>query len=746
MFKQTKIIICAIIIIMKILGVILLFFTHTLYGQTVPADFVNPFLGTIKGGNTFPGAVVPWGMVSVSPHNNTKSFSGYKCGESYLYGFGHVHLSGVGCQDLGNIVVMPTKGDLELDPIKYRSSYGQESAKPGYYQATLERYGIHAEMSATTHTGISAYTFPASNGDANIIIDASSRITGFNQYAGYVKTISSTKLEGSSLSGDFCFESIDRRRTIYFAMEFSKSAITFGLSNNYKSTTGTELNCEKAGAYYRFKTKANETILVRTGISYVSTSNAWLNLQKEEPGWDFKKIKEDAYKSWNTELSRIEVKGGTKDDRINFYTGIYHMLLHPNVFNDVNGQYPSMGHKEILKVKGNRYTVYSLWDTYRNEHPFLSLVYPARQLDMVRSMVDMYKESGWFPKWEVGSNETYVMVGDPAVPVIADTYLKGIKDFDVQKAFEGMLKSATQIKDNLIRPGLAPYLQYGYIPMEFDKGFEMWGPVSTSLEYYYADWSLAQLAKALGRPEVYKQMLQRSENYKKLYDSATGFLRPRNINGSWYVPFDPAGLEPSSGVPGFVEGNSWQYSFFVPHDIPGLIQLMGSKEIFVKKLLECFDKDYYTVSNEPDMAYPYLFNYVAGEEWRTQQFVRTKIISNYYPGPDGLPGNDDCGVTSALYVFSAMGLYPDCPVSNMYQLTSPIFDEIIIHLDSNFYKGKTFIIRAPDNSKEKIFIRSIRLNGKPYEKYYINHEDIVKGGEMIIELGNKPANLKPDIL
>jgi predicted alpha-1,2-mannosidase len=729
---------------MKALVIILLFFTNTLPSQMLPADFVNPFLGTIKGGNTVPGAVVPWGMVSVSPHNNSTSYAGYKYGESYLYGFGHVHLSGVGCRDLGNIVLMPTKGDLELDPVKYRSSYSQESAKPGYYQSTLTRYGIQAEMSATTHTGISAYTFPEGNGDANIIIDASSRITDFDHYAGYVKTLSSTKLEGSSLSGDFCFEGIDRKRTVYFAMEFSKPAISFGVSDNYRPVTGNVLSGEKAGAYYRFKTGAKETIFVKTGISYVSTANAWLNLRQEVPGWDFKKIKEKAFKSWNTELSRIEVKGGTKDDRINFYTGIYHMLLHPNVFNDVNGQYPSMGHKEILNVKGNRYTVYSLWDTYRNEHPFLSLFYPGRQLDMIRSMVDMYKESGWFPKWEVGSNETYVMVGDPAVPVVADTYLKGIKDFDVEKAFEGMLKSATQIKDNPIRPGLAPYLQYGYIPMEFDNGFEMWGPASTSLEYYYADWSLAQLARSLGHTEIYNQMMQRSANYKKLYDPETGFIRARNSNGSWYEPFDPSGVEPSSGVPGFVEGNSWQYSFFVPHDIPGLIQLMGSKENFIKKLSECFDKGFYTLSNEPDMAYPYLFNYIRGEEWRTQQLVRTKIVNNYFPGPDGLPGNDDCGVTSGLYVFSAMGLYPDCPGTNKYQLTSPIFDEIIFHLDRNFYKGKKFTIRAPNNSTENMFIRSLQLNGKTYNNYYISHEDIVNGGEMVFELSNKPDNIKKE--
>lgn len=728
---------------MKITIIILVIFNllccQILCGQRVPADYVNPFLGTSKGANTFPGAVVPWGMVSVSPHNNISSFSGYKYAESYIYGFGHVHLSGVGCQDLGNIVVMPTIGKLALDPLKYRSSYGEESASPGYYHTTLKRYGIKAEMSATTHSGLSAYTFPETGEDANIIIDASSRITGFDKYSGYVKTLSSTSLEGSSLSGDFCSESADRRRTIYFAMEFNKPATSFGVSKNYQSATGKQINADKAGAWYRFKTGANETILVRAGISYVSTANAWLNLKNEQPDWDFKKIKMAAFANWNMELSKIEVKGGTNDDRITFYLGIYHMLLHPNVFNDVNGQYPSMGHKKILEEKFTRYTVFSLWDTYRNEHPFLALVYPARQLDMVRSMIGMYRESGWFPKWEVGGNETYGMVGAPSVPVIVDTYLKGIKDFDVERAFEGMLISATQLDSNPIRPGLTPYLKFGYIPMEYDKGFEMWGPVSTSLEYYYADWALAQLAKALGNIEVYKQMLERSTKYKMLYDTATGFIRPRNIDKSWYEPFDPAGLEPSSGLPGFVERNSWQYSFSVPHDILGLIQLMGSKEAFVKKLIECFDKDHYTLSNEPDMAYPYLFNYVKGEEWRTQQLVRSKIINNYHPGPDGLPGNDDCGVTSALYVFSAMGLYPDCPGSNTYQLTTPIFDEVVIHLDNNFYKGKIFTIKAFRTSNEDIFIRSMQLNGKPYRKFSIKHEDIVSGGEIDIILDSKPS-------
>jgi predicted alpha-1,2-mannosidase len=706
-----------------------------------PADYVNPLVGTAKGGYTFPGAVVPWGMVSVSPHNNRRSFSGYNFAEPYLYGFGHVHLSGVGCQDLGNIVLMPTRGAIEMDPEKYRSPYGGESAKPGYYGVDIRRYGIMAEMSATIHTGISVYTFPASNGEANILVDASSRITHLNDYAGMVKVLSPTKLEGSSMSGDFCSVTpTDKRRTVYFAIEFSKPAISYGVTNEYKPVAATETSGGKAGAYYRFDTREKESIVVKTGVSYVSTANAWLNLETEQPGWNFEAIREAAYKNWNTELSRIEVKGGTTDDRTTFYTGMYHMLLHPNVLNDVNGEYPSMGHKEIARVKDHtRYTVYSLWDTYRNEHPFLSLVYPSRQLDMVRSMIDMYKESGWFPKWELGSNETYVMVGDPSIPVIADTWLKGIRGFDMENAFEGMLRSATQVKDNPMRPGLAPYLQYGYIPMEFDKGFEMWGPVSTSLEYNYADWCLAQLAKSLDRPEIYTRMLQRSMNYKKLYDPGTGFLRPRNKDGAWYTPFDPSGGDDGPGRPGYVEGDAWQYSFFVPHDIPGLMDLMGSKENFLKKLQECFDKDHYTLSNEPDMAYPFLFNYVPGEEWRTQQLVRTKITDHYFPRPDGVPGNDDAGVTSALYVFSAMGLYPDCPASNTYQLTSPLFDEIVIHLDSNFYKGKEFVIRSHNNSRENKYIRSMRLNGKEYTRFSISHATIVNGGELDMELSASPG-------
>ena len=419
------------------------------------------------------------------------------------------------------------------------------------------------------------------------------------------------------------------------------------------------------GAYFTFDTEENEIILVKVGVSFVSVENARGNLEEEQPAFDFDGTRSASLKKWNNELSKIRVEGGTNDDKIMFYTALYHMLLHPNIFNDAKGEYPAVQSNEIVKTNSNEilkinsfdyYTSFSLWDTYRNVHPFLSLVYPQKQLDMVKTMLSMYKENGWLPKIEYGGMETYLMVGDPAIPVIADTYLRGIKDFDVNPAYEAMKHNATVGEaNNPIRPGSDNLLKYGYIP-EGEKNIRsVWGSVSTAQEYCIADWNLAQMAKTLGKEDDYKLFYNRSMLYKNYFDPKTNFIRPKLVDGSWFKPFNPSKDGGSlRSQPGFVEGNSLHFTFFVPHDIPGLIKLMGGTKKFTEKLAVCFDSSYFNMGNEPDMAYPYLFNYVKGEEWRTQKYVREMIYKNFGNSPDCLPGNDDCGTTSACLLFAMM--------------------------------------------------------------------------------------------
>ena len=710
------------------------------------AEYVNPFIGTMSGGNTFPGAVVPWGMVSVSPHNNLNAASGYvynpnmSTNPSFISGFGHTHISGPGCPDFGSAVLMPTTGEIELDEVDFRSFYDSEEAKPGYYKTMLVKYQIKAEMTATTRTGISRYTFPARNGDANIMINASSNLSP-RRKRGKIKNISNTEVEGWNMSGEFCLGG--NEQITYFVAQFSKPADSYGTWNAGQISSAIEESGNDVGAFFKFTTSADEAIFVKVGISYVSIENARLNLQVEQiiNNKGFEEIKTEAFNAWNKALSRITVEGGTEDQKTIFYTALYHMLIHPNVFNDVNGAYPAMGHGEIKSAEGfTRYTLYSLWDTYRTVHPLLTLVYPEKQLDMVKSIIAIYEEGGWLPKWELASGDIFGMVGDPAALVIVDTYLKGVTQFDTKTAYEAMIKSATQTP-NRIRPGLRAYLNYEYIPMDDKMGEFVWGAVSTTLEYNLADWTIAQLAKAWGRQSDYFEYMRRAGFYKNLFDSTTGFLRPKNADGSWYEPFDPSALNgelgwEGSGGPGYVEGNAWQYTFFVPHDVYGLRDLFGSDEAFVEKLQETFDNGQFGLWNEPDFAYPYLFTYIEGEEWRTQKEVRASLKKYFGTGPGGLPGNDDAGTTSGWYVFSAMGFYPDCPGSIRYSIGSPIFDRVTITLNKNFYPGEKFVIQANNNSDENIYIQSVSLNGERYSKPYLNHIDIISGGTITLEMGS----------
>ena len=716
-----------------------------------PVDYVNPFVGTTNYGTTNPGAVVPQGMMSATPFNVMGSEDNkydkdkqwwstpYEVNNKYLTGFSHVNLSGVGCPDLGSLLLMPTSGELNVKYTQYGSEYTDEVAVPGYYSNMLTKYGIKCEMTATPRTSRARFTFH--RGQGNLLMNLGEGLT--NETGATVRFVNDREIEGSKLLGTFCYNP-QAVFPIYFVMRIDKVPATRGYwklqrpmqgveaewdgySGKYKLYTSysKEMSGDDVGAWFTFDTTEGEVIEVSIGVSFVSIENARLNLETEQPaGTTFDQIRAQARKKWNEDLSRILVEGGTEGQKGVFYTALYHTMIHPNILQDVNGQYPQMEGDKILTTDRNRYTVYSLWDTYRNFHQLMTLVYPERQMDMVRTMLDMYREHGWFPKWELYGRETLTMEGDPSIPVIVDTWMKGLRDFDINLAYEGMYKSATTPgKDNLMRPDIDDYIAKGYCPLmeQYDNS------VSHALEYYIADYSLYTLAKALGKTEDAKLFYDRSMGYKHYYCKEFGTLRPILPDGTFYGPFDPlqgANFEPS---PGFHEGNSWNYTFYVPHDVKGLAKLMGGQKRFVNKLQMVFDKGYYDPANEPDIAYPYLFSYFKGEEWRTQKLVKELLAKHYTTKPNGLPGNEDTGTMSSWAIFSMMGFYPDCPGVPEYTLTTPTFDKITIKLDPAYWGTDKLVIRKEGGDG---YIDQIRLGGKKYSKYRLTHEDLIHAGEI----------------
>lgn len=715
-------------------------------------DFVNPFIGTSNFGATHPGAVVPRGMASVSPFNvagkenlplekDSRWLSNpYVNENTFLTGFSHVNLSGVGCPELGVILAMPTTGDLETNYLKYGTHYTDEIAKAGYYSVNLSKYNVKVETTATTRVGISRYTFP--KGKANILLNLGLGLT--NEQGAMLQIISPTEIEGVRSVGSFCYNSPEQAYPVYFVAQFSLPADEFGVWKTPHTYEGVEAQWmtyngktrlmkdytkavvgDSIGSYFSYQFDKPTQVTMKIGISYVSIENARENLNKEAAQKDFSTLLNEAVEQWNKILSVVEVEGGTEDDKINFYTALYHTQMHPSILNDYNGQYPEIGTGKTGTTKGNRYTVFSLWDTYRNYHQLMSLLYPEQQLDMVRTMLAMYDENGWLPKWELNSTETFTMVGDPASVVLVDTYLRGLKDFDINKAYEAMIKGATTMENNPLRPGIKEYRDNGYVSIESGVA----GPVSVTQEYNMADFAIAQLAKTLGKTADYKRFYNQSLSYKKLYDKKSKFIRPKHIDGKWYEPFDPySGANFEANV-GYIEGNAFQYAFMVPHDIEGLIKLMGGKKPFVKQLKYLFEHNQYDMANEPDIAYPFLFNYSKGDEWITQETV-DKLIAKYFTNrPAGLPGNDDTGTMSAWLVYAMMGFYPQTPSIPSYTLTTPTFERIKIHLDETYYPKKTLIIEA-DKANEKRRIKKIKLNGKTYPSYFISEKDLLEAGHL----------------
>lgn len=734
-------------------------FAHGIAAQQSPVDYVNPFIGTTNYGTTNPGAICPQGMMSVVPFNVMGTIgenvdkdsrwwsTPYEYKNTYFTGFAHTSLSGVGCPELGSLLLMPTTGKLNVDYMEYGSPYKDEQASPGYYTNFLTKYGIKNEVAATPRSGIARFTFP--KGESNLLLNLGEGLT--NETGATVRFVNDREIEGTKLLGSFCYNP-QAVFPIYFVMRVSKAPRTRGYwkkmrtmtaEAQWDSTSGKnkiytaytrEISGDDIGTWLTFDTEEGEAVEVRMGISFVSIENARLNLEAEQRSLGFDEIRAEARARWESDLSRIRVEGGTEEQKTIFYTSMYHLLIHPNILQDVNGQYPAMESGEILTTKGNRYTVFSLWDTYRNVHQLMTLLYPDRQLDMINTMIGMYKEHGWLPKWELYGRETLTMEGDPSIPVIVDSWMKGLRDFDVQTAYEAMYKSATTPeKDNLMRPDGDCYRSKGYVPLteKYDNS------VSHALEYYIADYALSRFAAALGKKEDAKLFYDRSMGYKNYYCKEFGTFRPILPNGTFYSPFDPmegANFAPS---PGFHEGNSWNYTFFVPHDIPGLTRLMGGKQKFVNKLQKVFDEGLYDPANEPDIAYPYLFSYFKGEEWRTQKEVKRLLTEYFTAQPNGIPGNDDTGTMSAWAIFSMMGFYPDCPGVPEYMLTAPTFDKVTISLDPKYYKEKELVIETvrPDASSD--YIREVKLNGKKHSGFRITHDELVNAGQLNFLLKQK---------
>lgn len=716
-------------------------FTGATFAQKQPVDYVNPFIGTSNYGATNPGAIAPRGMASVSPFNVAGKIdlnplekdsqwlsNPYVYENKFLTGFSHVNLSGVGCPDLGVILTMPTTGEIRTNHLEYGTTYNKEKAKAGYYSVELDKYDVKAEVTASTRVGVSRYSFPA--GKANILLNLGLGLT--NEQGGMLKINSANEVEGFRMVGSFCYNSPEQAYPVYFVAKLSKPADNFGLwktpykykgeeaqwmgyngKTRIKEGFKREVVGDSIGAYFSFDLKKASEVEVKIGVSYVSIQNARENLEKETAGKNFEDIYHETKAAWNEKLKRIEVEGGTEDDKTIFYTALYHTQIHPNILNDVNGEYPEITTGEIGKTEVTRYTVFSLWDTYRNYHQLMSLVYPEEQTQMINSMLQMYDENGWLPKWELNSTETFTMVGDPASVVIADTYLRGLRDFDVEKAYEAMKKSATQTKENPLRPGLQEYLENGYLSVDN----EIAGPVSTTLEYNISDYAIAQLAKKLGKKEDYEEFLERSFSYKKLYNPKTEFLQPKNSDGSWYKPFDPLAGANFTKNEGYIEGNAWQYLFMVPHDMEGMIQLMGGEDEFEKKLDAVFEKGHFDMANEPDIAYPFLYNYIEGREWKSGEKVSALINKYFRNAPDGLPGNDDTGTMSAWLVYSMMGLYPVTPAEKIHALIKPRFNKITIHR-GNGSNIKNLIInnQLPQNCRRCM----IKLDGKPLKRPFVD--------------------------
>jgi len=724
-----------------LLCLLLNFFFNTGFSQS-PVNFVNPYIGTGGHGHVFLGANVPFGAVQLGPVNISEGWdwcSGYNYSDSTIIGFSHTHLSGTGIGDLGDILIMPTTGELITDKGSLKApgnfslfNHADEKVSPGYYSVDLKRYHIKAELTASTRVGFHRYTFPASQ-QSHIIIDLVEGIGWDMPVDAYIKKLNDSTIAGYRFSKGWASD-----QRIYFVAVFSKPFKNIQLFKNGEIETGNVVMSDSVKAAINFSTNEGETIELKVGISPVSTENALMNIAVEIPGWDFEKVKNDATAVWNKELGKVVIKTPDAKAKEIFYTALYHSFIAPSVFNDVNGDYYGTDKEVHRNASFTNLTTFSLWDTYRCENSLLTILQPERVSDIVNSMLAIFQQQGKLPVWHLMANETNTMPGNSATQVIADAYLKGIKGFDTALAYEAV--KATAMLDER---GLKYVKRYGFIPAD-----SMIESVAMGMEYAIADGCAALMAKRIGKEDDYQYFNKRAGYYKNYYDSTVRFVRGRISSTQWREPFSP--FISRHMKDDFTEGNAWQYTWLAPQDVHGLIQLLGGEKKFIKKLDSLFavkgdmgkeaSNDItgligqYAHGNEPSHHITYLYTY-ARQPWKTAEKVRFILDSLYSDNPDGLSGNEDVGQMSAWYVMSALGFYPVHPAGGIYVFGSPLFDEATINVGNN----KSFTILVKNNSTENKYIQRIILNNKNYTKSYLLHTDIMKGGELIIEMGKKPS-------
>jgi len=733
--------------------------------------YVNVFNGTKNMGHTFPGACVPFGMVQLSPETDTVMYekdgnynpdvyrycSGYQYQDNTIVGFSHTHFSGTGHSDLGDFLIMPTTGELKLNPGNkfekrsgYRSEFRKEneSGRPGYYSVFLDDYNVKAELTTTARTGFHKYTFPQTN-DAHIILDM---FAGIYNYDGKVLW-SSVRIENDTLiTGWRLTSGWARTRYVYFAMVISKPISEYGFKQDdkpvykgfWRKFNQLENFPEFAGRnvkmFLNYATAESEVIKIKFGLSAVSTDGALQNLLAENTGWDFEAVSSRASELWNIELNKIQITATEKEKKI-FYTSLYHAFISPVIYNDADGKYWGLD-QNIHKADGfTNYTIFSMWDTYRALHPLFTIIQEKRNKDMVASMLKHYEQSvhKMLPVWSHWSNENWCMIGYHSVSVVIDAYLKNPEGLNPNALLDAVVNTSNCDYFD----GIGYYKKYGYVPEDLNSN-----SVSKTLEYSYDDWTIMKLASSLGDKEITNDYFMRSRSFEKHYDDSSKFMRARNSDGKFKQPFDAL----STVNQGYIEGNAWNYSFYVPHSVQTYIRLMGGNEIFAARLdtlfsMQISDEHFseseditrdgiignYVHGNEPGHHIPYLYVY-AGMPWKTQEKVNMIMKEMYDDAPDGLCGNDDCGQMSAWYIFSALGFYPVCPGSNEYVFGVPYVEKAVLNLEN----GRTFIMTAENLSVKNIYIQQILLNGNDYSKTYIKHEEIMNGGKLVFVMGNKP--------
>ncbi len=711
-------------------------YSCTNQAETVEADYtqyVNPFIGAADNGHTFPGACRPFGMIQTSPVTGAVGWrycSEYVYTDSIIWGFTQTHLNGTGCMDLGDLLVMPVTGNRNRAWDDYRSPFNKQSetATPGYYGVTLDRHGVKAELTATPHTALHRYTYLKAD-SASVLIDLQhGPAWNDKQYHSQV-TACNVEWENDSTLTGHVKNRVWVDQDYFFVLQFNRPVTEhFELPMAETEKGKRIIAC--------FKMHDGDELLMKIALSTTGVKGAYANLSAELPGWNFDQVCLAAKKDWNSYLSRIDVKG-TDEEKTNFYTSFYHALIQPNEISDVDGQYRNAADSIVTARGGKFYSTFSLWDTYRAAHPFYTIMVPERVDGFVNSLIEQSDVQGFLPIWGLWGKENFCMIANHGVSVVAEAYAKGFKGFDAEHAFQAIKK--TQTVSHPLKSNWESYMKYGYFPTDITEAES----VSSTLESVYDDYAAADMAKRMGKDEDAAYFAKRADFYKNLFDPTTKFMRPRKTDGTWKSPFNPSQVGHSESVGGdYTEGNAWQYTWHVQHDIPGLIELFGGEAPFLDKLdslftvkLETTQADVtgligqYAHGNEPSHHVAYLYA-LAGRPERTQELIREIFDTQYRPLPDGLCGNDDCGQMSAWYMFSAMGFYPVNPVSGQYVFGAPQLPEITLHLAN----GKTFTVKAENLSKEHKYVDSITLNGKPYTKNYISHQDIINGGTLVYKM------------